>query len=679
MRDGPNGPAQPVSMSFLNRLHLLWAIVVIAPVFAVLLALLGTSGSSSGETEATARQGLRTASALYEDARTAARREISAIAADGPLQTALVEGSTTEIQRRAEELVAANSRVVGITVKRTSERITVQAGSPAAVAMAGLTPTLPGHGPIGALTVSTTTAPELVGGIRRLTGLDARVTRGADSLASTLPPAAAEDGGSGEIEVDGREYRAASRAITEPAGAPIGLSVLATAEDGGAAGALRALLVALAVALLVIMAVAAAVAVVLLRRRLNELLGTARRIRGGDYRVRVPVRGNDRLAGLAFELNALSDQLLDRTEQVEQGRDELDDVTRRVGDAFASGLDPDALVDLVVRTVVERCSADAGRALPVDPEKMRSARVGGRDRALTEALATAERQAFRAGPEQGRELLEQVRAGDHRRPRARTIAYEATADGVHALGAPLRARLSVGSISEYVGVISIARRARAFSTAEHDLFAYLVAQAAVSIENAFMHERARQQAVTDELTGLANARRFHEALARELERTRRFSTEVALVIVDIDDFKQVNDEFGHQQGDAVLVEVARALREQCREIDHVARYGGEEMALVLPQTDLAGATELAERVRRAIARKPIGRLDGGGGLGVTASFGVAAVPESAADAQGLIAAADGALYRAKRSGKNRVARAEPRGPGRLDQGIGGEAERRASV
>ena len=230
--------------------------------------------------------------------------------------------------------------------------------------------------------------------------------------------------------------------------------------------------------------------------------------------------------------------------------------------------------------------------------------------------------------------------------------------------------MALGSASEYLGVISIARRARSFTDSERDLFAYLAAQTAVSLENAFTHDMARRQAVTDELTGLANARRFHEALARELERTRRFRGQVALVMMDIDDFKRVNDQFGHQQGDIALVEVARELREQCREIDHVARYGGEEMALILPETDLAGAVNLAERVRRAIEGRPIGRLGGDGEIAVTASFGVAAVPESAADAPELISAADRALYRAKQAGKNRVAAAEPyRTPG------GGEASR----
>ena len=149
--------------------------------------------------------------------------------------------------------------------------------------------------------------------------------------------------------------------------------------------------------------------------------------------------------------------------------------------------------------------------------------------------------------------------------------------------------------------MSIARAGRDFDEGEHDLFAYLAGQAAVSIENVDLHEMVRIQAVTDELTGLYNLRHFHETLDSEIERSRRFGTDVGLVMLDIDDFKRVNDTYGHQQGDLVLIEVGRVLRKLSRDIDEPARYGGEEMAVILPQTDVAGAELLAERMRAAMA------------------------------------------------------------------------------
>src|SRR5215217_9458856 len=118
-------------------------------------------------------------------------------------------------------------------------------------------------------------------------------------------------------------------------------------------------------------------------------------------------------------------------------------------------------------------------------------------------------------------------------------------------------------------------------------------------------------------------------ITAEVERTRRFGQELGLIMLDIDDFKNVNDTHGHLQGDLVLREVARVLRESSREIDEPARYGGEEMAVALPQTGLQGAYDFAERVRHRIEALQIDLLDGDGALRVTASFGAASLPHSA--------------------------------------------------
>ena len=140
--------------------------------------------------------------------------------------------------------------------------------------------------------------------------------------------------------------------------------------------------------------------------------------------------------------------------------------------------------------------------------------------------------------------------------------------------------------------------AAAFTREEEDLLEYLAGQAVVSIENASLHEAVERQAVTDELTGLANVRAFMSVLDREIERRRRFDHPLGLVMIDLDDFKRVNDTYGHQQGDEVLAHVAWVLRDASRDLDTVARYGGEELAVVLPQTDASGAAQLAERMRR---------------------------------------------------------------------------------
>jgi len=211
------------------------------------------------------------------------------------------------------------------------------------------------------------------------------------------------------------------------------------------------------------------------------------------------------------------------------------------------------------------------------------------------------------------------------------------------------------------GVISVARRWRLFTVDDLEVLRSLEAEAALALENIELHFRVRRQAVTDELTGLSNHDRFQDLLNAEIEQVRRYHHPIELIMLNIDDFKAVNDTYGHPQGDAVLRHVARVLQENSRDADSPARYGGEELSLILPHADLEGAHAIAERIRAAVEALRVARTDGCGVLRVTASLGVAASTDVRKDA--LIADADGALYEAKRSGKNRTVSAVVRAAG----------------
>ena len=217
-------------------------------------------------------------------------------------------------------------------------------------------------------------------------------------------------------------------------------------------------------------------------------------------------------------------------------------------------------------------------------------------------------------------------------------------------GPPLSIALSGGGMTG--GLLVLYPPPSGFDDDDVQLAEWLAGRASIALQNAHLHQVTRQLASTDELTQLANRRQFDEALGAEVARAERFRDQVAIVVADLDNFKTVNDRFGHDVGDLVLRAFASSIRANVRDIDLPARYGGEEFTVLLPSTDSEGGRQLAERLRVAAADMVVNAGDGRE-VQVTSSFGVASFPEEPT-AAALLRAADRALYRAKTAGKNTV-------------------------
>ena len=370
-----------------------------------------------------------------------------------------------------------------------------------------------------------------------------------------------------------------------------------------------------------------------LQGQVAGLLEAVRRLGRGDFSTRAPTDGGDEFAELGAEFNKMSDQLAAQLDEVTRERERVLAAVRRLGAAMGSSLHRDRLLEIVVTTAVEGLGAHGGRVSirrTGDAPMEQAARAG--NLRLEAVLRDAEDRVLGSGD-----------------------SAEAALGATHALAHPLMMR--EGDESHMHGVISVARAGDPFSDAQRELLGDLVGQAELALENLHLHEALAREAVTDGLTGLSNRRRFNDAVGLEIEHWRRTGERVGLIMLDIDDFKAVNDTQGWLQGDEVLREVARVLHAGSRRNDEAARYGGEELAIVLAGASLDEAYIIAERVRAQIEELKVRPLDGKDPVRVTVSAGVSSVPECARDEHSLVATAFGALQRAKCGGKNRTVRA----------------------
>jgi diguanylate cyclase (GGDEF)-like protein len=403
-------------------------------------------------------------------------------------------------------------------------------------------------------------------------------------------------------------------------------------------------------------------------RPLGELAWAADRVAGGDLDTRVPMLRPDELGRLAATFNRMTRELQSYVQALTASRDQLRGHLAILGETLSSTHDVDRILQVILRTALAATGARAGLVLFLDPDGGQLvARCGV---GLTGAWDVPEDELSRLRLPIGAGVLGTVAtSGEARRgqgemgtgePPCRTyvavpIRAPATVDDPLTPGDATPATLGVLALYDRLGGDD-------FDDADLHTLRTFAGQAGVAVHNVRVHEEAQRLSLTDPLTGLWNYRCLRESLRREVERASRFGRMLAVLVLDLDHFKEVNDTYGHAAGDAVLGEFARRIRIGLREVDVAFRQGGEEFVVLLPETDAYGGAIVAERLGAAVRDRPVPvdarRAEPGGQIPLTVSIGVAVYPEHGANAQDVLAAADEALYAAKKAGRDTYRLAE---------------------
>jgi diguanylate cyclase (GGDEF)-like protein len=382
----------------------------------------------------------------------------------------------------------------------------------------------------------------------------------------------------------------------------------------------------------------------LISRPVVELSDAAARVAGGDLDVAIPVRSRDEVGRLGTAFNDMTARLRVYIGELERSRDELRRNLDRLGATLAHTHDLAGILEVVLDSAITSVQAGGGAIMFTDAEQNLAVRVR-RGRAVTDMPDDAKVPLGQGITGTVAATGEPVRGVIGEGPGLRPAPGEPTTGTVIAV--PLK---QSGHIA---GVLNLYDKqdVREFSSHDLDTIRAFAGQARVAIENVLLHQEAQRLSLTDPLTGLWNYRYLRIGLGHEIERATRFGRPLAVLMLDLDRFKQVNDHYGHQVGDAVLMELGARMRAEVREVDILARYGGEEFVVVLPETDASGAAHTASRLGEVI-RSTRFCADTDHPLDVTMSIGVAVFPDNGSTAGPLLRSADDALYAAKDAGRD---------------------------
>jgi diguanylate cyclase (GGDEF)-like protein len=312
-------------------------------------------------------------------------------------------------------------------------------------------------------------------------------------------------------------------------------------------------------------------------------------------------------------------------------------------------LEPRKVIELVVEKIRQLIPSEAWSLMMVDEEKQElvfEAALGAKARDVTALRLKIGEGVAGWVAQSGKPAIVNDTSRDPRfSPRVDTRTQFQTRS---ILCAPLASR------GRTIGVLEIInKRGGPFTRADLHLVLTLVEPCAIAIENAILFQRTEQLTITDDLTRLFNSRYLNLYLGREIKRCKRHGIPLSVIFLDLDGFKGINDQYGHLAGSGTLTEVGTILAQGVRESDILARYGGDEFVVVLPETPASGALVIAERLRRAIEEHRFLEPQGIAAR-ISASFGISTYPDHALSPEGLIQKADQAMYRVKEREKNGI-------------------------
>ncbi len=522
-----------------------FVLIVALPMVAITVLVVSvTNDSRTGKADARVGGALVTARGFYADDLQASRQAARVIAADPRLGVAIRSGSEDRLKALAGSLLTEQG-VDSLVIRGADGKLLASVGSdPVAEGTVQLQNQIGSR--LGEVSASTTTTHDFLRQVHQGTGLDAALSGSGVPVTSTVDLGNQQLPGPGtasDVTIGSNDQRAATRVL--PGGTGLRLTMFGPIGPKGFFS--KQPLVLLALAIFFVAAVLFALAILrAVSTQVRTMLAAARRIGDGDFTGEVPVVGRDEMAGLAREFNRMRERLAGQVSQLRKQRDEIETATHRIGEAFAAGLDRQALLEIVLETSLSACRADYGMIA-----------LGGASGGEVERGAPTS------------ELRDAILAGEERSTREGRL-LETKHGGIVVLSSPLGV---AGEPARRGGVMSIARAGEPFDASERDIFGYLLNQISVSIENVSLHELVSQQAVTDDLTGLSNTRRFRDLLGKEAARAKRFGHELSLLLLDLDDFKQINDAYGHLQGDEVLRRVARIARRRVARIRRAVPLG----------------------------------------------------------------------------------------------------------